>query len=177
MNGKLRTYLPLGLLLLLILWCLWYLRPVGVETVFPGLEPDVIEVGITDFNDQEQGNKTLRLDKGTVEYDALWPELQTLRFRRSPLNPLRQALPFLNAGIQNKHPEGDDITDLSFTFRQDNGEDGMICQLRFFVDQWYYDRTLGGPVLPLGMEDGKAVGQELAQRLWDQAERFLKVVF
>ena len=43
--------LPLALALaaLLAVWCLWYARPVGVDTLYPDLEPDEISVFMTDY--------------------------------------------------------------------------------------------------------------------------------
>ena len=44
MNGKIRKYLPLlGIVAVLVLWGLWYSRPVGVETLFPDFDPDRVE--------------------------------------------------------------------------------------------------------------------------------------
>ena len=51
MNGKIRKYLPLlGIVAVLVLWGLWYGRPVGIETLFPGFDPDSVEVIASDYN-------------------------------------------------------------------------------------------------------------------------------
>ena len=43
MNGKFRKYLPLlGIVAVLVLWGLWYSRPVGVGTLFPDFDPDSV---------------------------------------------------------------------------------------------------------------------------------------
>ena len=39
MKLTLKRDLPLMLAVLLAIWCMWYARPVGVDTLFPGLEP------------------------------------------------------------------------------------------------------------------------------------------
>ena len=44
MKLTLKRDLPLLLAALLVIWGLWYARPVGVETLYPELEPDIIEV-------------------------------------------------------------------------------------------------------------------------------------
>ena len=50
MNGKIRKYLPLlGIVAVLVLWGLWYSRPVGVGTLFPDFDPDSVEVIVTDY--------------------------------------------------------------------------------------------------------------------------------
>ena len=42
MKLTLKRDLPLLLAALLVIWGLWYARPIGVDTLFPGLEPDII---------------------------------------------------------------------------------------------------------------------------------------
>ena len=43
MKLTLKRDLPLLLAALLVIWGLWYARPVGVETLYPELEPDIID--------------------------------------------------------------------------------------------------------------------------------------
>ena len=61
---------------LLILGGVWYARPVGVETLFPGLEPDQISVTVLDFDGSKQVDRSLTLLKGTPEFDELWGEFK-----------------------------------------------------------------------------------------------------
>ena len=42
MKLTLKRDLPLLLAALLVIWGLWYARPIGVETLYPELEPDII---------------------------------------------------------------------------------------------------------------------------------------
>ena len=42
MKLTLKRDLPLLLAALLVIWGLWYARPIGVDTLFPGLEPDLV---------------------------------------------------------------------------------------------------------------------------------------
>ena len=73
MNGKFRKYLPLlGIVVVLVLWGLWYSRPVGVETLFPDFDPDSVEVIVTDY---AVGVRTASYSKGTPEYDAVLSEV------------------------------------------------------------------------------------------------------
>ena len=44
MKRKVWRYLVLGAFVCLLVWGLWYHRPVGVEVLFPGLEIDRVEV-------------------------------------------------------------------------------------------------------------------------------------
>ena len=50
MKLTLKRDLPLLLAALLVIWGLWYTRPIGVDTLYPELEPDIIEVYLSDFN-------------------------------------------------------------------------------------------------------------------------------
>lgn len=164
MNGKFRKYLPLlGIVAVLVLWGLWYSRPVGVETLFPNFDPDSVEVIASDHN----VSPTASYLKGTPEYDAVLSEVRDLQFRRSVWNPIRQILP--DQGIR-KHSDDSDFRSLIFDFIQDDGEENhAIYRLEFFADEWFCCAVSGGAkTLHLGMTDSKAVGMEMAQRYLDQ---------
>lgn len=164
MNGKIRKYLPLlGIVAVLVLWGLWYSRPVGVGTLFPGFDPDSVEVIASDYN----VSPTESYSRETPEYEDVLSEIRGLRFRRSVWNPIRQLLP--DQGVR-KHSDDPDYRSLVFDFIQDDGkENHAIYRLEFFVDEWFYcDASGNGKWLPLGMTDSKAAGMEMAQRYLDQ---------
>ena len=161
MNGKFRKYLPLlGIVVVLVLWGLWYSRPVGVETLFPDFDPDRVEVIVTDY---AVGDRTASYSKGTPEYDAVLSEVRGFQFRRSALNPLRQVLPY--RGPRMHSCDADKTILLEFT-QEDGQENQTIYQLEFFV-RWVY-RVDSGKILPLEMTDSKVIGTEMAYRYWDQ---------
>lgn len=164
MNGKIRKYLPLlGIVAVLVLWGLWYGRPVGVETLFPGFDPDSVEVIASDYN----VSPTESYSRGTPEYDDVLSEIRGLRFRRSVWNPIRQLLP--DQGVR-KHSDDPDYRSLVFDFIQDDGkENHAVYELQFVLNEWFYcDASGNGKWLPLGMTDSKTVGMEMAQRYLDQ---------
>ena len=164
MNGKIRKYLPLlGIVAVLVLWGLWYSRPVGVETLFPDFDPDRVEVIASDYN----VSPTESYSRGTPEYDDVLSEIRGLRYRRSVWNPIRQILP--DQGVR-KHSDDPDYRSLVFDFIQDDGkENHAIYRLEFFVDEWFYCAVSGdAKTLSLGMTDSEAVGTEMAQRYLGQ---------
>ena len=164
MNGKIRKYLPLlGIVAVLVLWGLWYSRPVGVETLFPDFDPDRVEVIASDYN----VSPTESYSRGTPEYDDVLSEIRGLQFRRSVWNPIRQILP--DQGVR-KHSDDPDYRSLVFDFIQDDGkENHAIYRLEFFVDEWFYCVVSGdAKTLSLGMTDSEAVGTEMAQRYLGQ---------
>ena len=164
MNGKFRKYLPLlGIVAVLVLWGLWYGRPVGVETLFPGFDPDSVEVIASDYN----VSPTESYSRGTPEYDDVLSEIRGLRFRRSVWNPIRQILP--DQGVR-KHSDDPDYRSLVFDFIQDDEkENHAVYELQFVLNEWFYcDASGNGKWLPLGMTDSKTVGMEMAQRYLDQ---------
>ena len=169
MNGKIRKYLPLlGIVAVLVLWGLWYGRPVGVGTLFPDFDPDSVEVIASDYN----VSPTESYSRGTPEYDDVLSEIRGLQFRRSVWNPIRQILP--DQGVR-KHSDDPDYRSLVFDFIQDDGkENHAIYRLEFFVDEWFYCAVSGdAKTLSLGMTDSEAVGTEMAQRYLNQLMRQL----
>lgn len=164
MNRKIHKYLPLlGIVAVLVLWGLWYSRPVGVGTLFPDFDPDSVEVIASDYN----VSPTESYSRGTPEYDAVLSEVRGLRFRRSVWNPIRQILP--DQGVR-KHSDDLDYRSLVFDFIQDDGkENHAIYRLEFFIDEWFYCAVSGdAKTLSLGMTDSEAVGTEMAQRYLGQ---------
>ena len=124
MKLTLKRDLPLLLAALLVIWGLWYARPIGVDTLYPELEPDLIYVTLIDFTGSGHEDQNLKLTAGTEEFDDLWSEIRELRFRRSPFNVVVQALPFLEGivGSYVKYPEDDDIDHLIIGFTQETIE-------------------------------------------------------
>ena len=172
MKLTLKRDLPLLLAALLVIWGLWYARPVGVDTLYPELEPDIIEVYLSDFNTYRHEDRRLKLTAGTEEFDDLWSEIRELRFRRSPFNVVVQALPFLEGIVDTyvKYPETDDLDTMSISFAQDNGTDIWRSEhLKFDVDAWSYRDFDHGVTLPLLMKNGHEIGQKMAHELWEQA--------
>ena len=173
MKLTLKRDLPLMLAVLLALWCMWYARPIGVDTLYPELEPDIIYVTLIDFTGSGHEDQNLKLTAGTEEFDDLWSEIQELRFRRSPFNVVVQALPFLEGivGSHVKYPEADDIDHLIIGFAQDNGTDTWRSEdLQFWTNTWSYRDFDHGVTLPLVMKNAKDIGQTMAHDLWEQAE-------
>lgn len=172
MKLTLKRDLPLLLAALLVIWGLWYARPIGVDTLYPELEPDIIEVYLSDFTTYRHEDRRLKLTAGTEEFDDLWSEIQELRFRRAPFNVVVQALPFLEGIVDTyvKYPETDDLDTMSISFAQDNGTDIWRSEhLQFDVDTWSYRDFDHGVTLPLLMKNGHEIGQKMAHALWEQA--------
>ena len=55
MKLTLKRDLPLLLAALLVIWGLWYARPIGVDTLYPELEPGIIEVYLSAFTTSRAG--------------------------------------------------------------------------------------------------------------------------
>ena len=64
MKLTLKRDLPLMLAVLLVIWGLWYARPIGVDTLYPELEPDIIEVYLSDFTTYRHEDRRLKLTAG-----------------------------------------------------------------------------------------------------------------
>ena len=172
MKLTLKRDLPLILAVVLAVWCIWYARPVGVDTLFPDLEPDLIDVTLIDFTGSGHENRSFRLNAGTPEFNDLWSEIQELQFRRSPLNVVVQAFPFLeNLSSTSKTSEEGDIDHMILSLFQDDGlPDTHTETLSFWINSWEYRDFDHSVTLPLVMKNAKETGQTLAHSLWEQAE-------
>ena len=170
MKRNVWRYLVLGALVCLLVWGLWYHRPVGVEVLFPGLEIDRVEVTLlrTKAGVTEDWERKLSLSAGEPEFDTLMEEVRALRFRRSPWNPLVRAIPALSRSVPDAViSEEDEVQRMYLTFA---GETERYGELFFYVGYWrYLDSAAGNTQFTLSMTDGKAVGQALAGELWELA--------
>ena len=81
MKRNVWRYLVLGAFVCLLVWGLWYHRPVGVEVLFPELEIDRVEVTLlrTKAGVTEDWERKLSLSAGEPEFDALMEEVRADR--------------------------------------------------------------------------------------------------
>lgn len=162
-------------LLLLIGGGLWYARPVGLEILYPGMEPELFDISMRRF--YEAGGtqtRSLRLAVEDPGFDEALSLLKALRFRRPLTNLVLQAIPPLaNGPSQSKQLEEGMIYNMYLLglVSSDSGDwnaEGLV----FWVDEWFYTgNTLwGGSVrLPLKMSDSGKIGQAMGQELWEIA--------
>lgn len=160
-------------LLLLIGGGLWYTRPVGLDTLYPGMEPELFDISMRRF--YEAGGtqtRSLRLAAEDPGFDEALSLLKALRFRRPLTNLVLQAIPPLaNGPSQSKQLEEGMIYNMYLLglVPSDSG-DWNAEDLVFWVDEWFYfGNTLwGGSVrLPLKTSDSGKIGQALGRELWE----------
>lgn len=160
------------LLVVVLIGCLYYKRPLDISELTGVTDPDDISISIIlrDENMDLQ-QRDLTLSAGDEGFDELLTQLEEIQFRRPPTNLIRIALPFLpELGESSKEWEDGDFQHLYISLSQP-GEDGERISgfVEFWVDEWKYrnfDRDLS---LPLAVENSKTTGQDLCAQLWDTA--------
>lgn len=166
MKGSLREHrkaLRWGLLALLILWAVWYARPLDFYDLTGGEAPAYLVISVfpqSGFPRVVHGE--LSLAAGEPEMDAVLERLEALRFHR---NPLEVVLRFLPQGSRATEvdPEEDYRIDLYPYDRQDR----PLGMLRFHIDGW---RRGYGRELPLYVFQGQEKGRELGAFLWEMSQ-------
>jgi hypothetical protein len=150
----------------------WYARPVDLDTVAPGMEPELIDICLISFDaDQQMEDRYLRLTSNEPGFDKLLSRLEELCFRRPPTNLVLQAVPSLEK--LTYHPkmlEDGDIEHLIITLAQSGPEGWKIAELDFDIDEWSYRDFDHSVTLPLSMSQSKEIGQALSRELWDLAQ-------
>lgn len=160
------------LLVVVLIGCLYYKRPLDIKELTGVTNPDNISISVilVDENiDKEQ--RDLTLSAGDEGFDELLARLEEIKFRRPPTNLVRIALPFLpELGESSKEWEDGDFQHLVISLSQPGeGETRIQGHVRFWIDEWEYrdfDRAI---MLPLAVENSKATGQDLCAELWDMA--------
>lgn len=160
------------LLVVVLIGCLYYKRPLDINELTGVANPDDISISIIlrDENMDLQ-QRDLTLSAGDEGFDELLTQLEEIKFRRPPTNLVRIALPFLpELGESSKEWEDGDFQHLVISLSQPGeGETRIQGHVRFWIDEWEYrdfDRAI---MLPLAVENSKATGQDLCAQLWDMA--------
>lgn len=137
----------------------WYARPLAATDLIDIGQPYGINVYIRQLGDsaaqERTGNFNVEMD--TPEGKALLEQLESTRFHRSLLNPLRQFLPDTSTGRQTT------AGDYNYVVRV-FGSEGHAA-LQFFVDEWEYDTSRQSQYLPCTMSNGAFVGRQWGDEL------------
>lgn len=152
-----------GLLALLVLWAVWYARPVDVYDLMGGEAPGYLQISVfPQFSFPEVVHDDLLLAAGEPEMDAVLERLEDIRFHR---NPLEIFLQFLPQGTRTT--KVDPEKDYSMDFSAFDRDGRLILNLRFQIQGWY--RTAWGldRELPLYVFHGQEKGRELGAWLWE----------
>lgn len=149
---------------------LYYSRSLSPLDLNGALEPAVIDVSIQRFGADYKGNesRSFQLEASSPQGSALLEELNGLRLRRSPLNPLRELhARFFTTSITGRQTHPGEYNYVIHIF----GKNGGWIGLQFFIDQWGYDTPKNANYLPCFVSDGQAAGQTLGDKLWDLAAK------
>lgn len=158
-----RRGFQLALMVLLILWAVWYARPLDIYDLMGGEAPGYLAVSVwpqKEFPKVVQGNLTLAA--GEPEMEAVLERLEELRFHRNPLEVLLQFLPQGSRTLEVE-AEKDYQIDL-FAYDEHNQPLGL---LRFHINGWW--RGLGRE-LPLYTFRAQEKGRELGAFLWEMSQ-------
>ena len=162
-----RTLVPIVIVLLLLLAAaLWDSRPVTLPDLLGDQAPQQINILVRRLSDPEPASATASLPLSSPEGAALLEQLQSLSFRRSLTDPLTKPLAqAVNASHGSvSYETGDWSFSLSLT-----GADGGFAVLNFTVREWSYAAPGQTDFYSCSVPDGEAVGQALAEQLWNLA--------
>ncbi len=168
-NRQKARLLILPILLVLLFGALRYiLHPVDLYDLMPDLEPDRIEVTLSQ-SDADPAPRQLTLSADDASFAEVLSQLETLRFKRTSTIPIFQTLPFLSSLKEEPpaSPDGSTIAVMTIILSQER-DDGtrQSEELTFQAGTWSLRDTGRGLSLPLKTTEGAAVGQELSAYLW-----------
>ena len=109
-----------GLLVLLVLWAVWYARPVDIHFLLGNAAPDrtsMLVIDCTSPYSRQSRNLDPEDDPEAAALTAeVLAELEGLRFHRSPLEPLLRVLPPMGGGSIRHGEDGKKEYDIYFYF-------------------------------------------------------------
>lgn len=153
----------LPVLLALVLWGLWYARPVDIYTLAPEVRgPDGISIDIRELGGgvgQETPSCVGGFTREDPEWAAVLSKIEALRFRRPPWNLVLQFLP--QNTVTGRITRDGDCNILLYVGRR--GADSV--RIQFFIDQWNYVSPHSNRNLTLWVRDSRETGDALAEAL------------
>ena len=151
----------------LLLWTVWYARPVDIYSL--GMEGGAVQItayvdlysgGDGEYKGAEAQTRKVSLKADTPEGQTLLRYLEELHFRRDLLNPLRRVLPVHATGALMDDGE---INFVLHVFSQHG-----YTALQFFDGGWSYTSPAQKNYFPCYAVGGAKSGAELGKILWEQ---------
>lgn len=160
--------IPAAVLALLIVWGLWYARPVDIYTLAPEVrDPAGITIDVEELTSvgQEPRLCSRPFTPEDPEWETVLSEIEALRFRRPVSNSLLQFLDRRSSPLYG-FQDGDYAAYIRVF-----GRDGSRLELHFTVDSWRYASSHSpNRYLPLKMQNGAETGLALCQKYWSPPE-------
>nr|WP_325185338.1 hypothetical protein [uncultured Oscillibacter sp.] len=155
--------IPAAALALLIVWGLWYARPVDIYTLAPEVRsPEGITVDDNDLS-RGVGQEPRLCSRGFTPEDPEWEtvlaEIEALRFRRPPWNLVLQFVP--QNTVTGRITHDGDWHILLYVGRRG----ARSIRIQFFIDEWDYLSPHSNRNLTLWVKDSKQTGDALAEVL------------
>ena len=168
--------LGLVVLALAALWCLWYSRPVDIKFLMGKEKPENVDISVSlPAGHPELDSHKVFLSCEETEYSLLLERLETLRFRRSPLEPLRRLFSWNPRGGRIRVYDEDYSFDLRFLREEPDHSYSLIQQIFFQIEYWSYEMPASQPLFlsdqPLFVSDAQETGRELGAWLMELAEK------
>lgn len=163
---KLYAILAATLVVLLAAAIFLYSRPVDVYGLEDDLKPEVISISLVrseaSMADDSLQERFAYFEQGDPGYDEVLETIHALRFRRPPMNLLRQFIPALGGG--HTVVEIDEYNYSIYIHLGERGEDWDLY-LSYWADWEYWDddRKVS---LPLSGEGIAADSKALGDRWW-----------
>ena len=150
----------LAVMLALVLWAVWYSRPVDIYTVAPGTkEPDMMDLTLSNLGENHKDYPLKNLTPEDPEWGPSLEAVEALRFRRPPWNPILQFIPDHRA--TGRVTQDGDHHVMFFLGRRTKG----YIQVQFFIDEWMYHSPHSNRNLTLWVTNPKETGDALAEVL------------
>ena len=167
---KYQRALRRGLPALLVLWAVWYARPVDIHFLLGDTAPNRFS-GLVIDSTSPYSRRTRTLDPENDQEAAeltaeLIAELEDLRFHRSPLEPLLRVLPPMGRGAARYGEDGKKDYNLYLYFYNATSEEewDTLLAMQVWIGRWTYGPYLN---LPLYVSHGREESRELGAFLME----------
>lgn len=161
---KYKIHIIVAVTLVMAVWYLWYSRPVDIYHLMGIRKPDAVDILVDRMDNHAAGGfSSFRLQAGEEDMNNVLQEMESLRFRRSPVDlfqKLAAKTGLLSGGLGGQF---DPDMDYEVWVSLHKGEERS--ELRYFGSNWAYEYD--GFLIPVSVTDGLEKGRELGAFLFE----------
>lgn len=164
---KSKWLILLVVLLVLLIFSVWYMRPITIYDLEQDFHPRAIAVSVTRVGTEPEVEQySLFVQEGEAGFDEMLRQIADLRFSRYPTNVLLQFFP----GVQKSGPSVTAIKGYDYHIDlaiQGPDEGEWPVRLQYDMGRWHSCDLERGSFLPIRSvgQSGKEIGDALAESI------------
>ena len=165
---KYKTQIIVAAVILIVVWGIWYARPVNIYTLLDVDELEYIDILAMKISEEKtnSGHTTFRIKPGEPDMETILPELESLRFHRNPVDIIQKLCGKIGLPTTGRSGRIDSNLDYDVhLFLSGKDDPDVIRQISYFGENWYY--RYEDSHIRVSVKDGLERSRELGAFLYE----------